>query len=121
VADQFTWLLDHAGDDLSKVVSNTLGVARVAQPRTDALQQLLVAFPMVNAIGPTLAPDGRGHLGFVVDFYDPPPCTKGYEGTPVRGADDFRPAKPINGVHCAEPKGSPINVRGAQNAPSPGH
>lgn len=122
VAGQVRWLLHDSGDALAQVVRNTLVVARVTEPRTSALEQLLVTFPVVNAIGPTLSPDGRGHLGLVVDFYDPPTCTKGYEGTTQRRADDFSPIKTNYKAHCAEPKGSPTSVRGAQNAATPsGH
>jgi phospholipid/cholesterol/gamma-HCH transport system substrate-binding protein len=120
VAGQVEWLLDHAGSALAEVVSNSLSVARVTETRTDALEELLVAFPMANALGPTLAPDGRGHLAFILNLYDPPPCTKGYQGTEQRRADDFTPFTPNYDVRCAEPKGSPISVRGAQNAPTAG-
>jgi phospholipid/cholesterol/gamma-HCH transport system substrate-binding protein len=118
VADQLQWLLDHAGPALSTVVENSLSVSRVTESRIPALQQLLVAFPMVTRLDPTLSPGDRGHLSFVANLYDPPPCTKGYEGTQQRGADDFSPiTHPNYDVHCAEPESSGINVRGAQNAP----
>jgi phospholipid/cholesterol/gamma-HCH transport system substrate-binding protein len=120
LADQVQWLLDHAGQPLSDVVRNSLVVARITETRVPALQELLVAFPMVNAVGPTLAPDGRGRLAFIPNFYDPPPCEKGYQGTKQRGADEFGPVKPNYGVHCAEQKGSPTSVRGSQNAPTGG-
>ncbi|WP_037063134.1 MCE family protein, partial [Pseudonocardia acaciae] len=120
VAGQVSWLLDDSGDALSEVVRNALTLSRVTEHRTSALEQLLVTFPVVNAIGPTLAPDGRGHLGLVLNFYDPPTCTKGYEGTKQRRADDFTPIKTNYKARCAEPRGSPTSVRGAQNAPTPG-
>ena len=120
LASQVDWLLDHAGQPLADVVRNSLVVARITETRTPALEELLVAFPMVNALGPTLAPEGRGRLAFIPNLYDPPPCEKGYEGTVQRGADDFSPAAANYGVHCAEPKGSPTSVRGSQNAPHGG-
>lgn len=125
LAGQVEWLLNHAGTPLSDVVRNSLTVARITQTRIPALEELLVAFPMVNGLGPTLSrkEDGqsRGHLAFIVDFYDPPPCTKGYEGTKQRGADETGPVKPNYDVHCAEPPSSPTSVRGSQNAPRGGH
>lgn len=120
-AGQVRWLMREVGPSLSEVVSNSLGLTRMAEPRTAALKQLFVAIPMVNAIGPTLAPDGRGHLALALNFYDPPPCTKGYEGTDQHGVDEFGPFKPVKSVRCAEREGgSPTSVRGAQNAPTPG-
>jgi len=120
LAEQVRSLLHHAGSPLADVVRNSLMVARVAQARIPALEELLVAFPMVNAVGPSLAPQGPGRLAFVPDFYDPPPCTRGYAATIRRGADEAGPVKPNYGVHCAEPKDSPTSVRGSQNAPHPG-
>lgn len=118
-ADQVQWLMREVGPPLAEVVSNSLELTRLGAARSDALKQLFVVLPMVNMIGPTLAPDGRGHLGLVLNVYDPPPCEKGYEGIDKHRADEFGPFKPVYKVHCAEPKGSPTNVRGAQNAPSP--
>jgi phospholipid/cholesterol/gamma-HCH transport system substrate-binding protein len=120
LADQVQRLLREAGPPLSDVVRNSLVVARITEARIPAIEELLVAFPIVNAIGPSLAPQGRGRLAFIPNFYDPPPCTRGYEGTIQRRADETGPVKPNYAVHCAEPKDSPTSVRGSQNAPRPG-
>ena len=120
LADQVERLLDHAGQPLSDVVRNSLVVTRIAEARIPALEQLLVAFPMVNALGPTLAPQGWGRLAYNFNLYDPMPCTRGYQGTIQRGADETGPVKLNYGVHCAEPKDSITNVRGSQNAPRGG-
>ena len=120
LADQVERLLDHAGQPLSDVVRNSLVVTRIAEARIPALEQLLVAFPMVNALGPTLAPQGWGRLAYNFNLYDPMPCTRGYQGTIQRGADETGPVKLNYGVHCAEPKDSVTNVRGSQNAPRGG-
>jgi phospholipid/cholesterol/gamma-HCH transport system substrate-binding protein len=119
LAEQVRELLEDAGGPLADLVRNSLVVARITEARIPALEELLVAFPMVNAIGPSLAPQGPGRLAFIPDFYDPPPCTRGYEATIRRGADEPGPVKPNYGVHCAEPKDSPTSVRGSQNAPRP--
>jgi phospholipid/cholesterol/gamma-HCH transport system substrate-binding protein len=56
----------------------------------------------------------------VLNFFDPASCTKGYKGTKQRPANDLTEA-PVNmGAYCAEPPGSPTEVRGAQNAPYAG-
>ncbi|MGI5128160.1 MCE family protein [Pseudonocardia sp. CA-107938] len=120
VAGEVQELLRTSGSDLSVVIANLLTVSQVTVTRTDALTELLVAFPVINAFTPGTAPDGRGHLGLVLDFFDPPSCTRGYEGTVQRGADDFADVAVNSDVHCAEPHGSPTSVRGSQNAPSGG-
>ena len=53
----------------------------------------------------------------MLTFNDPFSCTRGYEGTRQRGADDVRDAPVNEQAYCAEPPGSPIGVRGSQNAP----
>jgi phospholipid/cholesterol/gamma-HCH transport system substrate-binding protein len=110
-------LLHRSGSDMSVLIANLLTVSEVTETRTDAIEQLLVAFPVINAFTPSTAPDGRGHLGLVLNFFDPLPCTRGYEDTVQRRADDVTSEAANYDVRCAEPPDSPINVRGAQNAP----
>ena len=110
-------LLRKSGSDMSMLIANLLTVSKVTESRTDAIEQLLVAFPVINGFTPSTAPDGRGHLGLVLNFFDPPQCTRGYEGTEQRSADDVTTADANYDVRCAEPPDSPISVRGAQNAP----
>jgi phospholipid/cholesterol/gamma-HCH transport system substrate-binding protein len=61
--------------------------------------------------------DGSGHVGLVLTFNDPFSCTRGYEGTHQRGANEMTDIPPNQQAYCAEPPGSPIGVRGSQNAP----
>lgn len=117
VARHIEDLLRRSGSDMSMLIANLLTVSKVTESRTDAIEQLLVAFPVINAFTPSTAPDGRGHLGLVLNFFDPLPCTRGYEDTVQRRADEVTTADPNYDVRCAEPEGSPISVRGAQNAP----
>jgi phospholipid/cholesterol/gamma-HCH transport system substrate-binding protein len=117
VAAQVNDFLRTSGQELSLVIANLLTTTQITSARTDALEQLLVAFPVVTATAPGANPDGTGHLGLVLTFNDPFSCTRGYEGTHQRAANDVRDA-PINEqAYCAEPPGSPIGVRGSQNAP----
>ena len=86
--------------------------------RTDGLKLALVAYPLV-AVGPkTVLPgDGTAHLGLALNLFDPPPCTRGYEKTEQRAGNELKEAPTNTEAYCAEPVGSPINVRGSQNAP----
>jgi phospholipid/cholesterol/gamma-HCH transport system substrate-binding protein len=121
--DQVDWLIDNAGSPLADVLRDTKPIAHVLEQRRPALEQYLVAFPMVNTLGPTISAGGRGRLAFVLPFFDPPACTKGYIPlSEQRGADDLSPRKPdFNHLGCTESEGSPILVRGPQHAPTPGH
>ncbi|MFC4853721.1 MlaD family protein [Actinophytocola glycyrrhizae] len=117
VAVQVDDLLRDSGQDLGVVIANLLTTVQITSTRTDALEHLLVAFPMVTATAPGANPDGTGHLGLVLTFNDPFSCTRGYEGTRQRPGNDVTDAPPNQQAYCAEPPGSPIGVRGSQNAP----
>ncbi len=117
VANQVTEILRDSGQELGIILANLLTTAQVTSSRTDALEHLLVAFPMVTATSPGANPDGTGHLGLVLTFNDPFSCTKGYETTQQRPANDTTDVPPNQQAYCAEPPGSPIGVRGSQNAP----
>jgi phospholipid/cholesterol/gamma-HCH transport system substrate-binding protein len=53
----------------------------------------------------------------VLTFNDPFSCTRGYEGTNQRGANETTDVPVNDQAYCAEPPGSPTGVRGSQNAP----
>lgn len=111
-------LLRESGSELGDLIADLLTISRVAEPRQANLRQILVTYPGVTSTGYTVAPgDGTAHLGLVLNLFDPYPCTQGYEGTERRAGTDMS-YRPVNrDAYCAEPPGSPINVRGAQNVP----
>jgi phospholipid/cholesterol/gamma-HCH transport system substrate-binding protein len=116
---QIRGLLRESGSGLGDLVADLLTISRVAEPRQAALRQILVTYPGVTTTTYTVVPgDGTAHLGLVLsNLGDPPPCVRGYEGTNRRPGSDVSDA-PINRkAYCAEPPGSPIDVRGAQNVP----
>ncbi len=117
VAAQVNDILRTSGQNLGLVIANLLTTTQITSRRTDALEELLVAFPIVTATAPGANPDGTGHLGLVLTFNDPFSCTRGYESTHQRSANDVRDVPPNQQAYCAEPPGSPIGVRGSQNAP----
>ncbi|MGW1679283.1 MCE family protein [Saccharopolyspora sp. NPDC002376] len=110
-------LLDSAGTDFGVVTANLLTTMKITEVRTAGMEQLLVAMPVISAFSHTLSPDGTGHLGLVLNFFNPIACTRGYEGTPRRPGSETAPGPTNEDLHCAEPPGSVISVRGSQNAP----
>lgn len=117
-SEQITGLLQESGNGLSELVADLLTVSRVAEPRQSALRQLLVIYPAFSAVAFTVAPgDGTGHLGLAVNVFDPFPCSQGYEGTDRRSGIEIADTEANTDAYCAEPPGSPISVRGAQNVP----
>jgi phospholipid/cholesterol/gamma-HCH transport system substrate-binding protein len=117
VAVQVSDLLRASGQDLGVIIANLLTTMRITATRTDGLELLFVAFPMITANRSAADQDGTGHVGLVLTFNDPFACTKGYEGTHQRGGDETTDVPVNEQAYCAEPPGSPIGVRGSQNAP----
>jgi phospholipid/cholesterol/gamma-HCH transport system substrate-binding protein len=111
-------LLRKSGSGLGQLIADLLTVSRVAEPRQAGLRQILVTYPGAAADSYTVTPgDGTAHFGLVLNMFDPYPCTQGYEGTKRRPGSDMS-YEPLNrDAYCAEPPGSPIDVRGAQNVP----
>jgi phospholipid/cholesterol/gamma-HCH transport system substrate-binding protein len=111
-------LLRKSGSGLGQLIADLLTVSRVAEPRQAGLRQILVTYPGAAADSYTVTPgDGTAHFGLVLNLFDPYPCTQGYEGTNRRPGSDMS-YEPLNmDAYCAEPPGSPIDVRGAQNVP----
>lgn len=115
---QLSGLLDESGAGLGDTIANLLTVSRITEPRQANLAQILVAYPQVTAVAPTVVPgDGTAHLGLALNVFDPLPCTKGYEATPRRSGAGVADTPANAQAYCAEPPGSPTDVRGAQNVP----
>jgi phospholipid/cholesterol/gamma-HCH transport system substrate-binding protein len=110
-------ILRTSGQNLGLIIANLLTTTQITATRTNGLEQLLVAYPIVTATAPGANPDGTGHLGLVLTFNDPFSCTRGYGSTPQRPANDTANTPVNQNAYCAEPPGSPIAVRGSQNAP----
>nr|WP_232376717.1 MCE family protein [Amycolatopsis aidingensis] len=118
VARQVRSVLAESGSDFSVLLANLLTTAMVYETRVDGLEQAMVAYAYLPVIGNALFPgDGTAHLGLVLTVFDPPSCTKGYEGTRQRPGSATTEVPPNSDAYCAEPPGSPIGVRGSQNAP----
>lgn len=121
VASQVTDLLAESGPGLGVTIANLLTTSDIVRARKDGLEYAFVAYPLFSAAGQGLlaADPGQVHLGLVLNLFNPPPCTQGYEQTQRRnGTDTAEPsAATPEQTYCAEPTGSPINVRGSANAP----
>lgn len=119
---QITDLLTETGPQLGALLANLLTTANVLVTRTAGLEEALVAYPVVAGAGGTvITSDGKAKLGLALNLFDPPPCTNGYQGTQHRPANDLSPATLNLNAYCDEGPNSPIDVRGAQNAPYGGN
>ncbi|HEU5469582.1 MAG TPA: MlaD family protein [Actinophytocola sp.] len=119
-ATAVTRLLSESGSGLSFLIANLLTTSNILRVRGEGLEYTLVAYPVLSAAaqGVLASGDGTVHLGLALNLFDPPPCTRGYEQTVRRDGNQTGPPAPLPAqTYCAEPAGSPISVRGSQNAP----
>ncbi|TDC86743.1 MCE family protein [Saccharopolyspora aridisoli] len=115
-AEQVSGLLRETGPQLGGLLSNLLTTANVYRTRLDGVEQLLVTYPSLAQGTKTTVPgDGRARFGLVLNSFDPFVCTQGYESTHQRPGTDLADTPANLQAHCAEPPGSPINVRGSQH------
>lgn len=120
-AEQVSALLRESGPQLGGLFANLLTTAEVYRTRLDGVEQLLVTYPSLAQGTKTTVPgDGRARFGLVLQSFDPFVCTRGYESTHQRPGNDLTEAPANGGAHCAEPPGSPTNVRGSARAGDPG-
>ena len=119
-ANELTDLLRDNRTDLPVLLQNLVTVAQIQKVRLPGIEQILVTYPNVVAGGFTVVPgDGTTHFGLVTNS-DPPVCTEGYAPeSEQRPPADLTRRTPYLPAYCAEPKGSPSNVRGARQAPYP--
>lgn len=118
-ANELTDLIRRNRGDLPVLLENLTTVAQIQKVRLPNIEQILVTYPNVVAGGFTVAPDdGTTHFGLVMN-QEPPVCTDGYQTTDRRDPQDTSTRTPNLSAYCAEPEGSPINVRGARRVPYP--
>lgn len=117
-ATQVTDLLQENTPNLGLTLANLLTVSDITLPRHANLEELLSVLPADVAIGNTAITSNGANFGMALTFFDPLPCTAGYQGTDYRlGTDTTAPKVPFNtSAQCTEPA-SEGNVRGAQHAP----
>lgn len=120
LASEVDEFLADSSTSTSVVLANLLTTTQIVTVRTDSVEQMMVALPVVSAFSKSVSSNGEGHIGVVLNFFNPPSCTKGYEGTKRRAANETAEIPANTDAYCAEPPGSPISVRGAQNAPYAG-
>ncbi|RCW46788.1 phospholipid/cholesterol/gamma-HCH transport system substrate-binding protein [Halopolyspora algeriensis] len=115
-ARQLSGLLRETGPQLTNLVRNLTSTSEMLATKTDAIEQMMVTYPLVTAGAYTVTPgDGTAHFGLVVNTFDPMPCY--YESTEKRAGNELAPVPLNTEAQCKVPPDSPTAVRGARNAP----
>ena len=116
-ANQATTLINSVGVDLGTLLSNLLTGAQITNANLGGLQGILVQLPQAISVGSKTITGSGINVGLGVTFFDPLPCTSGYEGTTRRGGLDTSSGTPFNtGAGCTAPSSSGSDVRGSQHA-----
>ncbi|MEU3249852.1 MlaD family protein [Streptomyces sp. NPDC006997] len=120
-ATQVSGVLRDLDPSLGVVLANLLTTSEVAVTRQRGLEELLVTYPAAVSAGSTAVDGGRMNLGLAVTFFNPLPCTSGYEATRYRNGLDLGTTPPLNtAASCTAPASSGVNVRGSAHAPRGG-
>ncbi|MEU5877712.1 MlaD family protein [Spirillospora sp. NPDC047279] len=119
-AGEFATLVRDLDPGFGTLIADLLTTARLTGARLDSLEDLLANLPRAAAMGSSVISGGRLRLGLVNTFFNPQPCTRGYEGTRYRNANDLTWAPLNTKARCTEPLSSGINVRGSSRAPRHG-
>ena len=104
LATQVSELIRATDPGLGVLIANLLTTSTVALGKQDAIQELLVSAPKAIAAGSAAVGGGAADFGLALTFFDPLPCTDGYNGTILS--------------HCTLPASSGTDVRGAAHAPN---
>ena len=119
-AVQVSGLITDNTPTLGALIANLLTVSQITLTRGAALQETFSALPAAIAAGSTVITTKGARFGVALTFFNPLPCTSGYQGTIVRNGLDTSPGPPLNtAARCTSPPSSGIDVRGSANAPAP--
>jgi phospholipid/cholesterol/gamma-HCH transport system substrate-binding protein len=119
-AAQVAGLITDNTPTLGALIANLLTTSQITLTRGAALQEAFSALPAAIAAGSTVITTKGARFGVALTFFNPLPCTAGYQGTKVRNGLDTSPGPPVNlGARCTSPASSGIDVRGSAHAPAP--
>lgn len=117
-AREFTGLFTDVGTSLSVLLTNLLTTSQVFLGNANGVRELFVKLPEVISVGSSVITSKGANVALLPTFFNPLPCTAGYEGTTTRPGTDVTTGRPLNtAAHCEAPPSSGVDVRGSQNAP----
>jgi phospholipid/cholesterol/gamma-HCH transport system substrate-binding protein len=119
-AAQVAGLITDNAPTLGALIANLLTLSQITLTQGAALQETFSALPAAIAAGSTVITSKGARFGVALTFFNPLPCTAGYQGTKVRNGLDTSPGPPPNtNARCTSPASSGIDVRGSAHTPAP--
>jgi phospholipid/cholesterol/gamma-HCH transport system substrate-binding protein len=111
-------LFEQVGTPLGVLMGNLVSTAQVFGINADGVQDALVRAPEALSVGWAVTGSWGIDLGLAQTYFDPLPCTSGYEETVVRPGTATGDGKPFNtGAGCDLPPSSGVGVRGPGAVP----
>jgi phospholipid/cholesterol/gamma-HCH transport system substrate-binding protein len=112
-------LIRDIGTPLGVTLTNLTTTSQVFLANLNGVRELLVQVPHAVDIGSRVVTPQGANVGLTLTFFNPLPCTAGYQGTVRRSGLDTSPGRPLNtSAGCASSASSSSDARGSQHVPS---
>jgi phospholipid/cholesterol/gamma-HCH transport system substrate-binding protein len=110
-------LIQQIGVPLGVTLTNLTTTSQVFLANVNGVRELLVQVPHAVDIGSRVVTPQGANVGLTLTFFNPLPCTAGYQGTVRRSGLDTSPGRPLNtSAGCVTSSAS--DARGSQHVPS---
>ncbi|TYL55933.1 MCE family protein [Nocardioides sp. BGMRC 2183] len=115
-AQEFDRLFATVGGPLGQLMGNLISTAQVFGTNAAGVRETLIKLPEGISITYAIMTSKGMRMGVTPTFFNPKPCTKGYEGTELREGTDTSEGEPFNtDARCTQPPPGG-SVRGPQAA-----
>lgn len=118
-AREFQKVIREVGGPLGALMANLVTPAQVFGVNASGVQDAMARLPEALSIGWAINSSQGLNMGLAQTYFDPLPCTKGYEKTTLRPGVETSEGKPFNlEAGCTNAPSSGKNVRGPKSVKS---
>lgn len=111
-------LFDEVGEPLGALMTNLVTTAQIFAVNAAGVEGALIRLPKAISIGWAVTGSKGIQMGLAQTYFDPLPCTQGYQGTEMRPGLATSKGEPFNlDAGCTMPTSSGTNVRGPMAVP----
>lgn len=116
---EFQRVIQQIGGPLGALMGNLITPAQVFGINASGVEDAMIRLPEAFSIGWAINSSKGLNMGLAQTYFDPLPCTTGYEATDVRPGLETTPGKPFNTeAGCDLDPSSGANVRGPKSVKS---
>lgn len=118
-AREFQKVIQEVGGPLGSLMANLITPAQVFGVNASGVEDAMIRMPEAFSIGWAINSSRGLNMGLAQTYFDPLPCTRGYQGTPVRPGLKTSKGEPFNlEAGCTTSPSSGANVRGPKSVQS---